>query len=199
MSITVVMSMTVMGVALLSTASSDGAEPFCLYPEQASGELTKSLSCGTIHQGLLTANSDLLGKVAWSQYGINCIYVSDPQESGWFYINQLGLGRRAPFNNDNDCAWFESGVTVGLVAEQVVFFNPLMDIVHATDYRWASNFHQGYAKVCKGALTKIMDSHGEHYRYQGGQCGFIDRDFSVVIPVQYPYQSTPIPVTLSAD
>lgn len=165
----------------------------CLYPDRHSGELQQGQSCGTLRNGLLQLDNNIRSRIHWSKFGMQCIFVNSHDQRGWFYVNQNGLGRRSPFYQDNDCNAFSAGLAVGLEDNKVVFFNQLMAIEKRTDYSWASHFYQGFAKVCRGQLEKEYDQHGEHYQLQGGQCGFIDRNFREVIAVQYSFSSTPEP------
>ncbi|AQA17281.1 hypothetical protein BST95_02625 [Halioglobus japonicus] len=179
---------------MISPASAD--EMFCMYPDNDTRELEQVNSCGPINNGLLTVDPSLMTKMMWSKYGMQCIYINYPKDKGWFYINQNGLGRGSPFSHDNDCTPYQAGVAIGLVNGYVVYFNQVMDVVKTTEYTWASNFYKGYSKVCIGELTKEYDRYGEHYQLKGGQCGFIDREFNVVVQVAYPHESTPVPESL---
>lgn len=187
------MKLFYMLIALLISFTAHAENKFCMYPDNETGELEQSKNCGSIKNGLLHVQPSLLDKVMWSKFGMQCIYLNYPENRGWFYINQNGLGRGSPFNYDNDCNWFQSGVAVGVSNGRVVYFNQVMKIVKSTKYTWASNFYKGYSKVCTGVLIKEYDEHGEHFQLKGGQCGFINREFKIVVPIQHPYESTPKP------
>jgi len=180
-------------IALFISSSVYADEKLCMYPDSNTHELEQAKNCGSIKNGLLSVDPSLLKKMMWSKYGMQCIYINYPKDKGWFFINQNGFGRGSPFTRDNDCNWFLSGLAVGVSNGHVIYFNQVMDVVKSTNYTWASNFYKGYSMVCTGELTKEYDMHGEHYQLKGGQCGFINREFKVVVPVQYPYESTPKP------
>jgi hypothetical protein len=180
-------------IAFLISSVAHAEERLCMYPDSDTRELEQAKNCGSIENGLLSVTPSLLDKMMWSKFGMQCIYINYPKDKGWFFINQNGLGRGSPFAHDNDCNWFQSGVAVGVSNGLVVYFNQVMEITKSTNYTWASNFHKGFSKVCTGELKKEYDTHGEHYQLKGGQCGFINREFQVVVPVQYLFQSTPEP------
>ncbi|MCL1039742.1 hypothetical protein L2750_21790 [Shewanella submarina] len=167
----------------------------CSYVHKRSRELELTQQCGVLAaDGLLQLDDEVLRQLSWSQFGLECIHVFGSEiQNGWYFINQSGLGRWAPFSQDNDCAPFTQGVAVGLSRGKVIFYNQLMQIEQLTDYSWASGFYQGAAKVCRGELVKEFDTFGEHYSYLGGECGFINRDFEVLVPLVHPYESTPSP------
>ncbi len=184
-------------LSLLLAAAPAAAQEIvaCAYPDRDSRELEPAANCGSLaDDGLLTLRKEILERVDWNEYGLQCAYVSATRDDdGWYYINQQGAGRSSPFGQDNDCAPFTAGLAAGLSRGKVIFYDAALEIVRRTDYVWASGFHHGFAKVCRGALVKKFDASGEHYEYRGGQCGFIDTDFAVVVEVAYPYQSTPHP------
>lgn len=180
-------------IVIFVSSSVSAEELLCMYPDDDTRELEQAENCGSVKDGLLTFAPELMKKMMWSKYGMQCIYMNYPADKGWFYINQNGLGRGSPFTPDNDCNWFQSGLAVGVSKGCVIYFNQVMDVVKSTEYTWASSFYKGYSKVCKGELTREYDSHGEHYQLKGGQCGFIDREFKVVVPLAYPYESTSKP------
>lgn len=167
----------------------------CSYQNKDSRELEPTENCRTISEdGLLSLNSDIIENIYWNKYGLDCAFIyGTKNQTGWYFINQSGAGRISPFIQDNDCASFTEGVAVGLSKGKVVFYNHSFEIVKHTEYVWASGFDLGFAKVCKGDLIKEYDSGGEHYQYKSGTCGFIDVSFNIVVPIEYPYESTPKP------
>ena len=167
----------------------------CAYPNKDSRELKPAETCGSVSaDGRLRLDASITDNIDWNKYGLECIYVYGTEDQdGWYFINQAGAGRISPFLQDNDCAPFTAGVAAGLSHGKVVFYNQALEIVKRTDYVWASGYRQGVAKVCRGELVKAYDAGGEHYEYQGGHCGYIDTNFEVVVPVEYPYESTPEP------
>ena len=160
----------------------------CSYQDSESRELEPTEYCGNISEdGLLVLSKKIVERVNWNKYGLDCALVyGTKDQDGWYFINQKGEGRISPFLQDNDCAPFTEGLAVGLSYGKVVFYDQALKIVKRTEYIWASGFYKGYAKVCKGDLHKQYDSHGEHYQYRGGICGFIDTRFEIVVPVRYP-------------
>ena len=179
----------------MSVLSQAGETVSCSYQSKITRELEPTDTCGSLNDdGVLTLESHILDDVDWSKYGMSCLMVFGSQiQNGWFFINQSGHGRSSTFLQDNDCAPFTEGLARGLSQGKVVFYNQVLDVVHASDFVWASPFYRGHAKVCKGELLKQYDSTGEHYTYTGGTCGFIKRDFSTVVPIVYPYEATPEP------
>ena len=167
----------------------------CSYQSKATRELEPTEHCGTLSaDGLLILKQRIVDDMDWSKYGMSCLNVSNSQSlNGWFFVNQSGYGRSSTFLQDNDCAPYSEGLARGISQGKVVFYDQALAVVHKSDFAWAGPFHKGYAKVCKGDLYKEYDSSGEHYTYKGGACGFISRDFSIVVPVAYPYESTPEP------
>ena len=173
---------------LFTLSASADDKVSCSYQNKDSRELEQTESCRTISEdGLLSLNSDIIENIYWNKYGLDCAFIyGTKDQTGWYFINQKGAGRMSPFLQDNDCAPFTEGVAVGLSKGKVVFYDQSLEIVKHTEYVWASRFDMGFAKVCKGDLQKEYDSGGEHYQYKGGMCGFIDTDFNLVIPIEYP-------------
>ena len=184
---------------VLTTSSALADEKVsCSYQNSDSRELEPTEYCGSISEdGLLMLNENIIESISWNKYGLDCALVFGTKDkNGWYFINQKGEGRVSPFIQDNDCAPFTEGVAVGLSHGKVVFYNQALEIVKRTEYIWASSFYKGFTKVCAGDLYKKFDSSGEHYEYKGGKCGFIDTNFQIVVPVEYPYESTPEPNAL---
>jgi hypothetical protein len=124
---------------------------------------------------------------------LDCVFIYGVKENnGWYFVNQKGEGRKTAFTEDNGCNSFENGVVVGLLNGKVIFFNQAFEIVKKTEYIWANNFYNGFSKVCKGVLEKRLGK-DEHYHYYGGECGYINEDFQIVIPLEHPHEYTPKP------
>ena len=180
---------------LVSSAASADEKASCSFQDKDSLEFEPAENCGSITaDGLLLLDEAIIERAYWNKYGLNCAFVyGTDDKNGWYFINQNGRGRVSPFIQDNDCAPFTAGMAAGLSHGKVVFYNQALEIVKRTDYVWASGFHGGVAKVCEGELIKQFDSGGEHFEYRGGNCGFIDTSFRVVVPVTHAYENTPEP------
>ena len=172
-------------------------EVSCAYPYLGTNVMTVAKSCGEIKKDdLLIINKEILPKINWSQYGLECIAVfnvKDENKNGWYIVNQTGVGRISSFWTDNCCAPFREGMAVGLLDGKVIFYNQVLEIVKRTNYIWASGFENGYCKVCLGDLKKEKDKYGDHDIYTGGLCGYINSKFEVVVPLKYPFENTPKP------
>ncbi|TMP33447.1 hypothetical protein [Pseudoalteromonas rubra] len=179
-------------VMLLMFAFSVNAEEvICAYNDSSTYELEVFKNCGSLgSDGLLKVNPDLLPKVRWHKFGMSCINV---RGEGWFFLNQNGLARGAPFLQDNDCNPFSEGLAVGISNGKIVYYDQVLSIIKKTDYTWSGSFHKKHAKVCKGTLIREYDASGEHYSLTGGNCGYINREFEVVVPTVFDFQSTPVP------
>jgi len=169
----------------------------CVFHDSESNEMRPVEDCGVVNDdGLFWVDHTVLEKIGWGKYGLACLSVYNTKDSnGWYFITQSGKGRITS-SSDNDCVPFAEGVAVGRLKGKVYFYNQIMNIVKKTEYTWSSGFRQGFAKVCLGELEKTYDSSGDRFQYNGGQCGFINKDFKEVIDVKYPYESTPEPLGL---
>lgn len=153
--------------------------------------------CGLLMEdGLLMVKKELIKDIKRNLSGYACIIVFNTREKttrGWYLVNRKGRGRITSFWTDNDCGPFSAGLNVGVLNDSVIFYDRSFNIAKKTSYVWASGFNNGYSKVCLAGLKSEPDQHGDHLIYSGGPCGYIDRKFRIVIPIEYPYESTPEP------
>lgn len=159
--------------------------------------MKESTECGSLMEdGLLVVKKELMKDIKRNHSGYACIIVFNTMEEsaqGWYLINRTGRGRITSFWTDNDCGPFAAGLNVGVLNGRVIFYDRSFNIVRKTSYVWASGFNNGYSKVCLAGLKSERDKHGDHLIYSSGSCGYIDRKFNIVVPIEHPYESTPIP------
>lgn len=171
----------------------------CAYPSAPSSIMREDDNCGIMtDDDLLIINDNIVEAINWSKYGLECVYVYGTDgKNGWYIVNQSGEGRITSFWSDNTCAPFSEGLVVGLSNGTIIYYNQIIEIAKRTEYVWASNFKGGYSKVCIGNLIKKYSVKKERHLYSGGQCGYIDRNFKVVVPLKYDFAETPSPPSKS--
>ena len=125
----------------------------------------------------------------WGQKGLSCqsLRLSDGT-GGFSYISPDGRARVSNYPYDNNCQPFRNGVAIGYVDGKAIFFDKNLDVVRATEYELADPFYKHLAKVCRIAPEKKY--HGEHFKWVGGKCGYIDTEFNEVVPILTPYEDT---------
>ena len=104
------------------------------------------------------------------------------------YLAADGRARISDDPHDNGCHPFRNGTAISYVEGKAVFFDKNLEVVKATDYALADPFDKHLAKVCTVLPEKKF--HGEHFKWVGGTCGYIDTEFNVVVPIATPYEST---------
>lgn len=114
-------------------------------------------------------------------------------KGGFAYVRKNGQARFAPFPYDNDCQYFGNGVFVDYEGGFVIYKNESFAPVKRTNYKFADTFYNHLSKVCIVKPDKEYDSHGEHFEWKGGQCGYIGTDYKVVEPIIHAYENTPRP------
>jgi len=133
---------------------------------------------------------------AWSRHSkdLKClpVFLSN-KEGGFAYVREDGRANFARYPYDNTCQPFGNGVFVSYSRGFAVYTDENFDPVKQTNYVLAESFYKNLSKVCRVKPEKKYDSHGEHFQWIGGQCGFIGTDFQVVEPVIHAYENTPRP------
>ncbi|GAA4883920.1 hypothetical protein [Ferrimonas pelagia] len=149
---------TVLTFALMLAVPALAQPVACVYWERGGADI-QAEHCGALEpSGLLRLEPDLLARIRWNDSGMACMLATSEFARGWYDINQNGLGRRSAFLTDNGCRPFKHGVDATEVDGHVVLFNPMMDVVKATNYRWFGYFFDGHAKVCRGELSRERDN-----------------------------------------
>jgi len=108
---------------------------------------------------------------------------------GYSYLAPDGRARMTDYPFDNECFPFRNEVAVSYLNGKAVFFDINLDTVKETNFVLALPFYKHLAKVCREMPTKDYD--GEHFKFKGGQCGYIDTNFKVVVPIEYAYEDAP--------
>ena len=120
------------------------------------------------------------------------IYLSN-KKRGFAYVRKNGHARFAPFPYGNGCQPFGNGVFIQYLDGLVVYTDENFEPVKETNYVLADGFYNHLSKVCLVKPEKKYDSHGEHFEWIGGQCGYIGTAFQIVEPVIHAYENTPRP------
>ena len=113
------------------------------------------------------------------------------------YDRKDGRARLAQFPHDNYCELYRKGVFISYTDGKAGFYDGDLNLVHQTDYLIADAFYRGLAKVCSKIPDKKYEL--EHFHWVGGKCGYIGTDYKVVVPIEHPYESTPLPPELQRD
>jgi len=133
---------------------------------------------------------------AWRRHSKNlkCLFIYLSNKKGGFaYVRVDGRARFAPFPYDNECQPFGNGVFIQYIDGLVVYTDENFEPVQKTNYVLADGFYNHLSKVCRIKPEKMYDSHGEHFEWVGGQCGYLGTEFQVVEPVIHAYEKTPRP------
>jgi len=126
----------------------------------------------------------------WQPKGLRCFSFRLSDGSGGFgYLAPDARARISDYPYDNNCQPFRNDVAISYVDGKAVFFDANLKTVKQTHYVLADPFYKHLAKVCIEMPRKDHD--GEHFEWKGGQCGYIDTDFNVVVPVEYVYEDAP--------
>ena len=123
--------------------------------------------------------------------GLRCFPFRMSDADGKVDFGYLAADGRARLSNwpyDNDCQPFRNDVAISYVDGKAIFFDKDLEIVKVTPYALADPFYKHLAKVCTVLPEKKF--HGEHFKWVGGTCGYIDIEFNVVVPIATPYEST---------
>lgn len=132
------------------------------------------------------------GRDDWHPKGLNCLPLSLSNGSkGFAYIAADGRARLSNWPYDNDCQPFRNDVAISYVDGKAVFFDANLNVVKQTDFVLADPFYKDIAKVCIKMPNKEFGPHNEHFEWKGGQCGSIDKNFKVVVPVEHAYEDAP--------
>ena len=123
----------------------------------------------------------------WGQKGLRCFsFRLSDGKGGFGYLAPDGRARISNFPYDNSCQPFRNEVAISYVDGKAIFFDKSLEVVRATDYELADSFYKHLAKVCRTAPEKKY--HGEHFKWVGGKCGYIDTAYNEVVPVKYGYE-----------
>ena len=132
------------------------------------------------------------GRDGWHPKGLSCLTLSISDGSkGFAYISKDGRARLSNFPYDNSCQPFRNDVAISYVDGKAVFFDANLNVVKQTDFVLADPFYKDIAKVCIEMPNKAFGPHNEHFEWKGGQCGSIDKNFKVVVPVEHAYEDAP--------
>jgi len=123
---------------------------------------------------------------------LTCLTFSLSDGTGGFgYLAADGRARISNYPYDNDCQPFRNDVAISYVDGKAVFFDANLNAVKQTNFVLADPFYKHLAKVCSDLPKKEFGPHNEHFAWVGGQCGYIDTDFNVVVPIEYAYENAP--------
>ncbi len=100
-------------------------------------------------------------------------------EDGWAWIDDQGTVLLRPFIFDNGPDDFSEGLSRFVEKGKIGFFDTSGKVVIPARFTFANPFQDGCAAFCEGCI-KVM--YGEHYAYEGGAWGCIDRTGTVVVP-----------------
>ena len=106
-----------------------------------------------------------------------------------YYLNSAG--RSAPvFTYDNGADYFEEGLARTVRGGKVGFIDRDLDERIKPAWDFAFPFEDGIARVCQGCRAWAI---GEHQEMRGGVWGYIDREGTVVVPVEFERDGLPEP------
>jgi len=153
--------------------------------------------------GSIQIDQEIIGLLDYSQQpshwrkhskDLKCLFILlSNGERGFGYVHIDGRGRFAPYPHDNGCQPFGNGVFVDYESGFVVYRDEKFNPVQRTNYVLADRFYKHLSKVCRVKPKREYGAHGEHFKWIGGQCGYIGTDFRIVEPVIHSYEETPRP------
>jgi len=173
--------------------------------------LEKQTACGEMDSnGLIHINADTMKLIDfvfkeqdyrlypnvefdWHPEHLRCLplYVSGEETStkyiysGSAYINRQGLGRFSNAPKSYGCNMFnqQSGLAQTYINNKAAFFDKDLKVVIRTDYPFL------YGDIVCSELPQREDI--DHWEWFGGQCGRIDSDYNIVVPMKYPFEKVP--------
>ncbi len=146
-------------------------------------ELLTSTDCGTIDaRGTLQVEKTLLKKLFFKESEPACMLLQDRA----FYIDKSGRTVET-YLFDAGCDYFNEGLARAPTDNGMRFIDSNLNVVITTPYQFAAPFQDGIAVVCE-ELRLRPALRGEHEKFVGGQCGYIDKHGEVVVPLRYPME-----------
>lgn len=138
-------------------------------------------NCGQIDEnGELHINRQLLPKlVRNSESGPACIHAN----LHVFYLDKTGKSVES-YWYEMGCDEFRDGLARSPSLHGTRYFDRSLNIVISTPYQFGFSFNHGYAPVCNNLRT-FRPFYDEHRMYKGGECGFIDKRGTLVVPMKY--------------
>jgi hypothetical protein len=97
-----------------------------------------------------------------------------------------------PFDNGPD--YFVDGLARSVRDGKVGFVDESLDLAVPREWDFAFPFEGGVARVCTGCTTR-RQAGSEHSEVVGGTWGYIDREGSIVVSVEYSLDTLPAPLS----
>ncbi len=101
-------------------------------------------------------------------------------DSKWYVIDETGEVLFEAFFFDNGPDYTSEGLARFVWQGKVGFHDERGKVVIEPRFDFATPFEGGRAEVCVGCEKR---PEGEHFRYEGGQWGVIDRSGAFVVPL----------------
>ena len=134
--------------------------------------------CAYELNGRIFVSHSALHKLSVPAQGLASINV---EGHGWYFVRPDGSTIASiPWENGPDD--FVEGLARYTEGGKVGFIDTMGNIAIKAQYQHASQFSNGHAVVCNGC-TNVSD--GEHTFLKGGSWGCIDKNSSIVFPVEY--------------
>lgn len=143
--------------------------------------------CATFESdGSLTVHPDHLNELHFDE-GVAAVLLS----TGWYYVTPAG-GTAPVVTFDNGADYFAEGLARTIRSGKVGFIDRSLTLRIDPAWDFAFPFDGGVARVCQGCRSHPT-AEGEHFERRGGAWGYIDREGTVVVPVEFEREQLPEP------
>ena len=149
------------------------------------GDMLHFKDCGEIIGDMLHLKEKHLANMSFkkgdeSDYGLSTVYSTQ----GVFYISKTGKSIKMYFH-DMGADYFVEGLARYISHGKIGFINPKLHIVISAKYDHATSFKNGLAFVSNGCHKERDKDDPEHSHIVGGLWGAIDKNGTVVVPVEH--------------
>lgn len=179
---------------LLPGCSSNEAQNFaCAYPAAATAENPNTEIVGFDDCGHFDKQGEPVFSVQQQQQirqaadnNLICVYVGT--ELGHYRVFYFFNDKRyETVFYDNGCDYFQEGLVRVFENGKTAFADNQLNIVLRPNTDIATSFWAGHAIVCNGPLD--FEQVGEHTLQRGGNCGLINHQGELVLPMQHRLES----------
>jgi len=144
-------------------------------------------NCGQVDEkGNFHINKALLPKLATLHDGLACFRIGNTIKV--FYVHTKTGRSLESYGVDMGCDYFSEELARSPSPRGTRFFDRSLNIVISTPYQYAFSFEKNYAIVCNDLRLFYPfydeDNYGE---YVGGHCGYINKQGTLVVPLNYSY------------
>ena len=158
-------------------------------PNEEYGEIETFKDCGTLVGDTLTLKEKHIKNIGFqkgveAKYGLNAIYSS----AGFFNITKEGKTLKM-YIFDNGTDYYSEGLARYIANNKIGFTDTKLNIIIPAKYDYALPFKNGFAIVSNGCHKERRFPQDEHTFMVGGLWGAIDKNGTVIVPLEYKFGS----------